>query len=389
MRFEIGRRWLLSGLGLVAAGLLGAAPALAAPQGEPVRIPFMQSFSGAAAIYGEVMWRGVVLGQEHVNRELGGLRGRPLEMFQADAPIDDMPAAISMFRKLARDQSIPVIFGIGSTGTLAAVHDSVEVFQVPVYAFDSAGHWRLPGFNKWVFRSIPQAKTAVPALMAKVKKKFNIRKAGLLWTNDDEAPVANAMVFRDIAKSHGIEIVEASSKSKEPDWTAQLTRLKAAGVDAMFVSAQAFDAGQLVGQARDMGLDQPVITELAATGPEYWKMSKGKVGTTITWAFYSQDDPRPYVKNLYKGYKAKYDQEPDQWELLTADAVIIMAKIVNSASDLSRAAVRQAFADTAAIESIMGTIGWKGSGDALNDSIVIVRWTDKGTQELVPDSYWK
>ena len=74
--------------------------------------------------------------------------------------------------------------------------------------------------------------------------------------------------------------------------------------------------------------------------------------------------------------------------MLAADGVIILAKMMNKAEDLSREAIREAFASTTSVESIIGDIGWDGSGDAKNDKVILVRWTDKGTTELIPDGFW-
>lgn len=375
---------------VAAAGVVAAAPAADAAEasGEPIRIPFLQTFSGAAAGYGDIMMNGAVLGVEVVNKQLGGIKGRPIELVPSDAPFTDMPAAVTMFKKLARDPEVPVLLGISATAILAAVHDQIEQFKIPVFAYDSGGHWRLGKFNPYVWRVIPLAPTAVPVLMPKMQKKFAIKKAALMFNNDDEAASSNAMIYRQVAQDLGIELVEGSAKVGEPDWSAQLTRAKGAGVDVFLLVAQAFDSGLLIKQAREMGMDQPAIADLVAQGPDYWKMSQGKVGTTVTWAFFSHDDPRAYVQDLYKGFWKMHDREPDQWEMLAADGVIILAKMMNKAEDLSREAIREAFASTTSVESIIGDIGWDGSGDAKNDKVILVRWTDKGTTELIPDDFW-
>ena len=386
-------RWIASvcfAFGLAAVGSLAASSAATAleAKGEVLRIPFMQTFSGAYATYGDLMWSGALLGQDMINNELGGIKGRPIEIYQADAPLDDVASAVTMYRKLARNPNIPIILGVSATSILAAVHDMAEEFKVVHWAYDSGGVWRLPGFNKWVFRDIPMTHTAVPVLMPKMQKKFNIKTAALFYNNDDEASVANAQIYRDVAKKLGIELIEGSNKMGEPDWTAQLTKAKGGGVDAFFLSQQAFDAGQSVATARDMGMDLPALADLAAGGPDFFKMSKGRVGTTITWSFFSKDDPRPYVQNMYKAFWNKFNREPDPWELLVTDASIIMMKIMNRADDLSRESIRKAFAETTQIESILGTIGWNGSGDAINNNVITVRWSDEGTMELVPESFW-
>ena len=140
-------------------------------KGESIEIPFLQTFSGAAAGYGELMMNGAVLGVEIVNKQLGGVKGRPIKLVPSDAPFTDMPAAGTMFKKLARDPKVPALLGISATAILAAVHDQIEQFKIPVFAYDSGGHWRLGKFNPYVWRIIPMAPVGVPVVMSKMQKK--------------------------------------------------------------------------------------------------------------------------------------------------------------------------------------------------------------------------
>ncbi len=390
MKFSF--RFLTPVLAAIGLALASAPAALAAEAtGEPIRIPMMESFSGAAADWGEDMWTGAVAAQKIINMR-GGIKGRPLEFYKADAPYDDLPTAVSMFKKLARDPNVTMIFDGGATSVIAAVHDLTGDAKLPLFAFSSGGFWRMGHFNPWVFRALPQAYTALPVLLPKAKKKFGIKKAALIYTHDDEAEVANAIVWRDLAKQNGIEIVEVTNKTKETDFSAQLTRVKAAKVDAFFVALQAFDGGTMMAQARDMGLKQPVLGTMGSSNKDYWKMSKGKVaeehgGPTILYSNYDPTDPRPYVQDIKKMYKEHYGTDPTTWAALTADAAFVTAQILNRATDLTREGIRKAFAETGAIESLSGVIGWDGSGDAIRDSVLFVKWVD-GRLVPVRDEYW-
>ena len=108
--------------------------------GKTVRIPHMTSFSGAAADWGELMFKGAVIGAEMIN-DRGGLHGRCLEFYRADAPYDDKPASVTMFKKLARNPNIPLVFDGGAGTVIFATHDLATQHKVPYYAFSSGGNW--------------------------------------------------------------------------------------------------------------------------------------------------------------------------------------------------------------------------------------------------------
>jgi branched-chain amino acid transport system substrate-binding protein len=312
-----------------------------------------------------------------------------VEFYKADAPYDDLPTAITMFRKLARDPDVPVIFDGGATTVILAVHDLAGQFKAPLFAFSTAGTWTLPGFNPYVFRYLPMAQNVMPHLIPKAKAKFNIKKAALIYAHDDEYPVSNAKVLRKVAKDNGIELVEQTYKSKETDFSGQLTAIKAANVNAFFLAGQPFDLGLMMLQARELGLNQPVITDAGGSHPDYWKMSKGKVGETILFSWFNPEDSRPMVRDFLADYKAKYGSDPSSWGALTYDAALVLAHVMNRSGDLTREAIRNSFATTRGLETLSGVVGWEGSGESLRQEALLVHWSSDGKLVPLPKDFWK
>ena len=217
-------------------------------KGEPVRLPHMTTFSGPSADWGETMLKAAQIAAQMVN-EKGGVHGRPLEFYAVDAPYDRMPEAMTMVKKVARDKKTLVIFDCGgATTVVAAAHDVVGKAGIPCFGFSSAGFWRKPSFNPYVFRLLPQAVTAMPVLMPKVFKKHNVKKVAIAFTNNDEAPVANAQHYQHMLKERGIPFIKVSGQLKEPEYRAQVTKVKSEGVDIVMVSMQPSDAGLFVRQ---------------------------------------------------------------------------------------------------------------------------------------------
>jgi branched-chain amino acid transport system substrate-binding protein len=232
------------------------------------------------------------------------------------------------------------------------------------------------------------AEKALPLVVPKAQAKFNIRKAALVYAHDDEAEVANSRVLKKAAQDLGIQLVEVTVKSKETDFSAQLNKIKSENVDAFMVALQAFDGGLMMYQARELGLNQPVIGTIGVSNKDYWKMAKGRVGTTITYAPYNPKDTRPLVQNYIAAYRDKYGKDPTTWAALTGDAAFTLAHVLNQAKDLSREEIRKSFTTTKNLETMGGRIGWDASGDANREQVLIVMWKDEQLLP-VPDSFWK
>ncbi len=356
-------------------------------KGEPFRVPFLATFSGALAYYGHDMFQSAEIVQNLINKE-GGIKGRPLELYKVDGPWDDMPTTVTWVKKLSSDPTVPLIIDSGTTSQVIAAHDIVNKNEVPSFAFANSGLWPTNTISPWLFRLMPQVETAFPAMFPKIMQKWNPKTTAVVYTHDQEYAVNNAKVFREFAKKFGIEIVvEATGKAKDPDWSPQMIRVKAANPDLLFLMGPGNDTGLMVKTARDMGITAPVLGDAGMTHQDYWDMSKGRVGTSIFYNFYDPEDTRPYIRKLVADHKAITGKVPDQWRAMAADAVYILGKVLNSADDLSRDGIRTAFANASSVESLTGKVGWKGSGNAMREEVIIATWKD-GEIVRVPESFW-
>ena len=63
---------------------------------------------------GNDMFAAAEIVQDLINKK-GGIKGRPLEIYQVDGPWDDMPMTLTQVRKLASDPSVPMMLDSGTT----------------------------------------------------------------------------------------------------------------------------------------------------------------------------------------------------------------------------------------------------------------------------------
>ena len=170
----------------------------------------------------------------------------------------------------------------GTTSQVIAAHDLVNKHKLPSFAFANSGFWPTATIGPWLFRSMPQVKTAFPVMFPRIVKKWHPKTAAMVYTHDQEYAVNNAKVVREFLGKFNIKLVtEATGKAKDPDWRPQMTRVKAAKVDLLFLMGPGNDTGLMVKTARDMGMEMPVVGDAGMTHEDYWKLSKGRTGTTI------------------------------------------------------------------------------------------------------------
>lgn len=372
---------------VTAAVLLAAFAAGPAPAQEPVKIPYAHVFTGPAADFGERIWReGGAVGMEQVNKK-GGIKGRPLEFYKIDVRFPETTPWVTDFRRLAADQSIPIMFGVGPTKSHLAIFDLAEENKIAIFNPSSAGVWPLPSFGQWSFRYQPQADKVMPILLARAKARFNIATAALVYGNDDEALVNNAKTHKAVMQQLGIKVIEEQTyRVKETNFAPQISAIRNAKPDVVVLAMQPYDGGTFTLQFRERGLTQQIIGDSTFAAEDFWNQSKGKAEGTIGYSLFSPFDERPIVQDwvkLWREKTGKKDAYPDSFVTAYYDAALVLAHVLNTTKDFSRQSIRDTLASLKGLETVSGSITYDGAGDANRPEPNLVQWKDG---KLVP---WK
>ena len=372
------RKTILAALAAAAVSL----PPFTAMAADPIKLPFPYIFSGPLIEFGERVWNeGLLPGVARVN-EAGGINGRPLEFYKVDVRFPETAPWISEFRRLCADDSIPVVFGVGATKSLLAIYEEVSNCNIPVFNPSSGGHWPHKDFADWIFRYQPMPATVMPVLLEKVKADMGIQRVALTFTLDDEFAVNNANVSRQVIADMGLELVaEQTFKTKETNFASQVAAIRAAKPDAIVMHHQPGDAGTLLLQLRERGVDAQVVSDVIVGGEDFWKLSNGEAEGAVGFALYNVDDPRPMVQEwvkLWRENTGRPDDAPDNFVTAYYDAVQVLAHVLSTAGDLSPEAIREAFLAVDGLETISGTVTWDAVGDVRRPAPILVRLDGNG-----------
>jgi len=378
---------LASALAVLTAG---AADGLAQSK-EPVRLPFIQTFSGIAVDFGERMWReGVLPALKIINEQQGGINGRPLEFYKVDNKFPDTAAFLAEFRRLCADNNIPILYGIGATKTTISIFEDLKKCGMPGFNPSSAGSWPFPDFGGWLFRYQPNPDKTIPTMLMAVKDKLNLKTIALSHTLDDDFAVNNIKIARATLDKAGVKVVsEASFKTKETNFASQVANYRAANPDAMLLLHQPWDAGTFLLQLRDRGVQGQALADAIVAGEDFWKLSQGKAKGAIGYATYAADDPRPIVQNwlkLWRETTKRPNDAPDGFVTAYFEGTFILADVLRAAKDINdRKQIRDAFLKIKDRESVSGKISWPEVGDTVRSEAVLVQVSDNGVLKKWPN----
>jgi branched-chain amino acid transport system substrate-binding protein len=349
---------------VVAASALVSSPVQAQPkQGDqaPILIGHYASMTGKEATFGQSTDRGIRLAIKEINAS-GGLNGRPLELRTYDTKGESKEAGIAVTRLVTEDKVVAVLGEVASSLSLAG-GSVCQQYGVPMIS-PSSTNPRVTIGRDMVFRVCFTDDQQAAALAKFVSENLKFTKAAVLF---DQTQAYSKGLKDDFAKSFkamGGEIVsEQAYSGGDQDFSAQLTSIKAAKPQILFVPGYYTDGGNIALQARKLGIgkDVPLL------GGDGWDSEQlGKIGgDAIEGSYYSNhsapDQPQSGISAFNEKYKAEYaDQIPDALGGLGYDAAMVlfdaMKRSMAETGGLKGKDLAAAIAKTKDFPGVTGTI---------------------------------
>jgi branched-chain amino acid transport system substrate-binding protein len=358
--YSLGRRGLLAaGLSLAAAAV--SAPALAA---EPIKIGLVTALSGQSALAGEAITRGMQLAIDEINAKGGLLGGRKLELVRRDDEANPAKGVVAA-RELIYREKVAVIFGGLDTPVSMAIVPLINQEKVPFMGPWAAG----TGITKnganpnFAFRVSAVDEIVDVGMLAYAQKNFKTKKPGLIlvnnpWGESNEKGLKAAMAAKNVTPA-GVEKFEAN----DVDMVPQLTRLKAAGADTLFMVGNVGPSAQVVKSLERMGWKVPVVSHWGPAGGRFTELA-GPMGKDVhfvqTYSFFGKQSP--VGERVIKAMVAKYPNVKGPGDITPAvgvanayDGVHLAALAIQAAGSTDGDAVRQGFYKIGKYEGLIKT----------------------------------
>jgi branched-chain amino acid transport system substrate-binding protein len=210
-------------------------------------------------------------------------------------------------------------------------------------------------------------------VMAKfARENLKAQKAAVLRDNKSDYSIGLAQVFTEKFKGFGGQIVaEEDYAQGDTDFRAQLTAIKGAKPDVVFVPGYYTDAGLIARQARQLGLTATLL------GGDGWESEKlfELGGSAIEGSYYSNhyavDNPAPKTQKFLTDYKKRFGSVPDSLAALGYDAAMVGLAAIDAANGTDGTAVRDAIARTKDFDGVAGKINLDAKRNAIKPAVVL------------------
>ncbi|MDO5483764.1 MAG: branched-chain amino acid ABC transporter substrate-binding protein [Desulfovibrionaceae bacterium] len=347
-----------------------------------VKIGLMCPLTGKWASEGQDMKNIVSLLVDEANAA-GGVNGKKIELVVEDDAGDPRTAALAA-QKLASSEVAAVIGTYGSAVTEASqsILDEAGLVQIGTGSTSvRLTEKGLPLFFRTCPRDDAQGKAAAAAIL-----KGGYKAVALLHDNSSYAK-GLAEESRAILEKAGVKVIFFDALTPgERDYTAILTRLKAAGPDLVFFTGYYPETGMLLRQKKEMGWNVPMMGGDAANHQDLVKIAgaEAAAGYFFISPPLPQDMDSAEAAAFLKAFKAKYDTVPvSVWAVLAGDAfkAIEAALAAGKADPQDMAAWLKKLKD---LPGLSGSLGFDAKGDRVGDFYRIYSVDQTGAFVLQP-----
>lgn len=319
-------RRILSVLGVAALALALIFSLTGPAAAGTIKIGLAAPFTGGAAAYGDNIKAGVMLKLAEINAA-GGINGNKVVIVDGDDLCEPKDAGI-VGAKFASDKSIVAVIGhVCSSATLAALPAYVRAGLASISATSTNPTIGKQG-KGWFFRNC-YLDTYQGAFLAEYADKvLGLKKIAVFYENNDYG-IGLKEEFVAQAKKFGLTIVGAEGYVKgATDFTPQLTKLKAAGPDGLFICGYYQEGGLIANQARKMGLNIALFGADGLDNEDYIKVGgKGADGTYMTVPFLAAT-AGPSAKKIIAKFKATTGRDIDWMSANAYDCLGMLAEVI-------------------------------------------------------------
>ena len=335
-----------------------------------IKIGYFGDLSGPTFNFGQSAINGVLMAAEEIN-QAGGINGRRIDVVIEDDRGSPEEAARLTAKLIDQDKVVAVIAG-GVSGNSLAAAPKAQASHVP-FISPSSTDPAVTQTGTYIFRAC-----FVDSFQGQVMASFAVntlkaQKAAILF--DFNSPYGRGLsdYFKlSFSKLGGRIVSEQSYAQGDADFKGQLSTIRSAEPDVIYIPGYYGDVALIAKQARMIGLEQPLLGGDGWDAPELWQLGGDALNGAYISTHYSVDDPSPAIQKFVEVYKQRYGNLlPDAHAALAYDATRILFDAITRAGSTESTPIRDALAQTKDFAGVTGLISMDADRNAVKPAVVL------------------
>ncbi len=362
-------RWaavlLLSGIWL--AG--GCAP----KEANEIRLGVNAELTGSKPTVGDSCKKAAELLAEQVNKD-GGLKVGDkkylIKLFIEDNE-DKAESAAAAAQKLISQNNVLAVIGPNASGNAipaARICEDAGVIMISPWSTNP----KTTEGKKFVFRAcfLDDFQGQVMAKFA--RENLQAQTAAVLYDVASEYNKGIAEFFKKFFEASGGKVVAFESYTKDDkDFSSQLTTIKAANPQVLFLPNYYNEVPLQAQQARRLGLTCAIIGSDSWGSQELLTLGAKDLEGSYFSTHYAPDIATEKAQKFIRDYEARYGKKPDDVAALTYDAGQLLLAAIAKAGTLDRKKVRDALATIEEFEGGTGKMQFKNTCDPIKSAVIL------------------
>jgi branched-chain amino acid transport system substrate-binding protein len=332
---------------VLACGLAGEAPAQ-----EIIRIGVVGPLTGAFAAVGQSQLTGAEMRAKEINAAQGKFK---IELFSEDDASNCNQSTNATVKLITQTRVVAILGATNSPCALAMV-PITQRYKVPQFTIGVGTAITQQG-SSYIFRTAVGAIGQTKAIADYAVNTLKLTKIAMLYA-DDEYGASMASGFRDALSALNIKpVVMEVIPRADQDFTGQLTNVKRAGAEALYVAGSYTAAALIAKQAKQLGLNVQLLGDTGNATPKYAELGGEAVDGAVVVEPFTPADPDPGVQKFVSAYQALYGREPDGWVAEIYDTIGMILAAAEKSGKVSPEIIRSYFASLAPATPYKGLLG--------------------------------
>ncbi|HEX5835195.1 MAG TPA: ABC transporter substrate-binding protein [Pyrinomonadaceae bacterium] len=340
------------------------------PNRTPLKIGYFGDRTGPTYNFGTSAMNGVLMAAAHIN-QYGGVNNRQIDVVIEDDRGSAEEAARLAGKLITQDKVVAIIAG-GTSGNSRAAAPKAQAARIPMISPSSTDP-AVTQTGDYIFRACFVDSFQGEVMASFATDKLKAKKAAILY--DINSPYGRGLTeFFDASFTKlGGEIVNKQSYTQgDSDFKGQLSSIKAAEPDVIYIPGYYLEVALIAKQARALGLEQPLLGGDGWDAPELWQLGGAALNNSYISTHYSPDDPSPLIQEFVQDYKQRYQNlVPDAHAALAYDATMLLFDAIKRAGTTDGPQLRDALAQTTNFEGVTGLISMDEDRNAVKPAVVL------------------
>ena len=232
---------------------------------------------------------------------------------------------------------------------------------------------KLTEHKKYIFRACFTDDFQGIVVAAFVLNKLNLKKAAVLFDVASEYNKGIAEVFkRSFVRSGGTITAYESYTTGDKDFTAQLSKIKNSGPEALFLPNYYNEVPLQVQQARQLGFTGAIVGSDSWGSEEILSLGKDLLNGLYFTTHYAPDIATDKAKKFIADYQAKFGSKPDDVAALTYDSFGMLFESLRKAGSRDPDSILNRLSALSSFTGVTGSLHFTpGSGSPVKSAVVI------------------